>query len=71
MEHTMCESCKNLIETIYDDLKSMVIITDIPHGAEPAEENVEAVMWWQTSKYFKDRFNIGDYDEDDYYDEED
>lgn len=70
MEHKMCESCKNLIETIYDDLKSMLIITDIPHGSEPTEENVEAIMWWQASKYFKDRFNVGDYEDDD-YDEED
>ena len=49
----------------------MVLMTDIPHGSEPAEENVEAVMWWQVSKYFKDRFNVGDYEEDDYDDEED
>ena len=74
MEHKMCTSCKDLVEaiteSIYEDLKAMVITTDIPHGSEPAEENVKAVMWWQVSKYFKDRFNVGDYEEDD-YDEED
>ena len=69
MEHKMCESCKNLIETIYEDLKAMVLMTDIPHGSEPTEENVEAIMWWQASKYFKDRFNVGDFEDDD-YDEE-
>ena len=75
MEHKMCTSCKDLVEaiteSIYEDLKAMVLMTDIPHGSEPAEEDVEAVMWWQVSKYFKDKFNVGDYEEDDYDDEED
>ena len=71
MEITNSTTSKAIAEAMYKDLKAMVINTEIPHGSEPAEENVEAVMWWQVSKYFKDRFNVGDYKEDDYDDEED
>ena len=71
MEIANSTTSKAIAETMYKDLKAMVITTEILHGSEPAEENVEAVMWWQVSKYFKDRFNVGDYEEDDYDDEED
>ena len=62
----MDTTSKVISEAMYKDLKAMVITTEIPHGSEPAEENVEAIMWWQASKYFKDRFNVGDYEDDDY-----
>ena len=71
MEITNSTTSKVIAEAMYKDLKAMIITTEIPYGSEPAEENVEAVMWWQVSKYFKDKFNVGDYEEDDYDDEED
>ena len=51
-------------QKIYDFLKSNVISMEIPHGGEPAEEDVNAVMWWQIQKYFKDNYDIGNYEED-------
>jgi hypothetical protein len=49
------------VEIIYEFLKSNTINIEIPHGSEPAEEDVLGVMWWQIAKYFKEKFNIGDY----------
>ena len=51
-------------QKIYDFLKSNVISMEIPHGGEAAEEEVNAVMWWQIQKYFKDNYDIGNYEED-------
>lgn len=52
------------LEKTYEFLKSNVIMMEIPHGSEPAEEDVQGVMWWQIAKYFKEKFNIGDYEDD-------
>ncbi len=52
------------VETIYEFLKSNAIMMEIPHGSEPAEEDVLGVMWWQIAKYFKEKFNVGDYEDE-------
>ena len=43
---------------IFKWLKSEVIMTEIPHGSEPCEEDVEAVMWWQIEEHFKKKYGV-------------
>ena len=49
---------KDTAKEIFDWLKSEVIMTEIPHGGEPSEEDVEAVMWWQIEEHFKKRYGV-------------
>ena len=49
---------KDTAKEIFDWLKSEVIMTEIPHGGELSEEDVEAVMWWQIEEHFKKRYGV-------------
>ena len=52
------QAVKDTAKEIFDWLKSKVIMTEIPHGGEPSEEDVEAVMWWQIEERFKKRYGV-------------
>ena len=52
------QSVKDKAREILKRLKSEVIIMEIPHGSEPCEEDVEAVMWWQIKEYFKEECGV-------------
>lgn len=52
------QAVKDTADKIFDWLKSEVIMTEIPHGGEPSEEDVEAVMWWQIEEHFKKRYGV-------------
>lgn len=52
------QEIKVIATEIFNWLKSKVIMTEIPHGSEPCEENVEAVMWWQIEEYFKKKHGV-------------
>ena len=49
---------RDTAKEIFDWLKSEVIMTEIPHGGEPSEEDVEAVMWWQIEEHFKKHYGV-------------
>ena len=63
--HGMLKGCDMVKQAVKDTakeilqwLKAEVIMTEIPHGSEPCEEDVEAVMWWQIEKHFKKKYGV-------------
>lgn len=52
------QAVKDTAKEIFKWLKSKVIMTEIPHGSEPCEEDVEAVMWWQIEEHFKKKYSV-------------
>ena len=52
------QTVKDTAKEIFEWLKSEVIMTEIPHGSEPCEEDVEAVMWWQIEEHFKKKYGV-------------
>lgn len=63
--HGMLKGCdmvkqavKDKAKEILEWLKTKVIMTEIPHGSEPCEEDVEAVMWWHIEEYFKRTYDV-------------
>ena len=52
------QAVKDTAKEILQWLKAKVIMTEIPHGSEPCEEDVEAVMWWQIEEHFKKKYGV-------------
>ena len=52
------KAVKDTAKEILKWLKAEVIMTEIPHGSEPCEEDVEAVMWWQIEEHFKKEYGV-------------
>ena len=52
------QAIKDTAKEILKWLKAKVIMTEISHGSEPCEEDVEAVMWWRIEEHFKKKFGV-------------